>query len=643
MSLKLSRLALRDIVDVRLREVQERLNDKQITIDIDGHAKAWLATNGYDPVYGARPLNRLIQKKILNPLAMNLIEKAPRVFSLESFNINGTILFYVLKKNGGKIDNKRQGYVEAIRENEKFVTYYKAQNIIPDEDEWNKFMEFNKSNLPTCFRITGFRSHSFELRDLMKTKYFPKINEIQFGDDQKSEAPKPLPWYPDELAWQHLAPRNTIKKDPAFQYFHKWLVAETDAGNISRQEAVSMIPTLLLDVKPHHWVFDMCAAPGSKTSQIIEAIHANDSQEIKIPSGIVIANDADSRRSYMLIHQTKRLRSPCLVVTNHDAAQFPIKILLRGAQLLKENGRIVYSTCTFNPLENEAVIVEVLKRCRGNLELVDVSDQLPQLIRTPDGNWVDKIQDIDKNCQKNYPKSLWPPKDIDEFHLEKCIRVYPHFQNTDKCNLVPPLKELPSVSSSSTDIIKSNIEESSKRTKVEKNKAKSNNNIKKKEIKVEKDDSSSKNSLSGEEPFILLSPDNEEIPIIKNFYGLSDEFPVDQILVRSETEKNKTLYLVSSAVKTLLQAINTQKLRIVNTGVKLFTRHDTYDVVRCNFRCNAEGISTIFPFLSSKRVINLGLKELEILLSEPNPLFSKFDEDVNERIKELVILDNFTD
>ncbi|CAJ0833239.1 14587_t:CDS:2, partial [Entrophospora sp. SA101] len=71
---RLSRLALRDIVDVRLREVQERLNDKQITIDIDGHAKAWLATNGYDPVYGARPLNRLIQKKILNPLAMNLIE-----------------------------------------------------------------------------------------------------------------------------------------------------------------------------------------------------------------------------------------------------------------------------------------------------------------------------------------------------------------------------------------------------------------------------------------------------------------------------------------------------------------------------------------------------------------------------------------
>lgn len=47
-------------------------------------------------------------------------------------------------------------------------------------------------------------------------------------------------------------------------------------GNISRQEAVSMIPPLLMDIQPHQWVLDMCAAPGSKTAQIIEAVHAND-------------------------------------------------------------------------------------------------------------------------------------------------------------------------------------------------------------------------------------------------------------------------------------------------------------------------------------------------------------------------------
>ena len=41
-------------------------------------------------------------------------------------------------------------------------------------------------------------------------------------------------------------------------------------GGVSRQEAVSMIPPLLLQVEPHHRVLDMCAAPGSKTAQLLE-------------------------------------------------------------------------------------------------------------------------------------------------------------------------------------------------------------------------------------------------------------------------------------------------------------------------------------------------------------------------------------
>ena len=58
--------------------------------------------------------------------------------------------------------------------------------------------------------------------------------------------------------------------------FHRFLVSETEVGNISRQEAVSMIPVLLLDVQPNHYVLDTCASPGSKTAQILEAIHASD-------------------------------------------------------------------------------------------------------------------------------------------------------------------------------------------------------------------------------------------------------------------------------------------------------------------------------------------------------------------------------
>lgn len=60
-----------------------------------------------------------------------------------------------------------------------------------------------------------------------------------------------------------------------------------------------------------------------------------------------------------------------------------VNILLRGAQLAKEGGRLVYSTCSLNPLENEAVVAEVLRRSRGNLILVDVNDRLPELRKVP--------------------------------------------------------------------------------------------------------------------------------------------------------------------------------------------------------------------------------------------------------------------
>ncbi|KAI9493980.1 P-loop containing nucleoside triphosphate hydrolase protein [Zychaea mexicana] len=75
---RLSRKALRDIVDVRLGEVEERVSDRRIQIDVDVEARDWLGERGYDPSYGARPLNRLIMKQILNPLARLLIDGGVR-------------------------------------------------------------------------------------------------------------------------------------------------------------------------------------------------------------------------------------------------------------------------------------------------------------------------------------------------------------------------------------------------------------------------------------------------------------------------------------------------------------------------------------------------------------------------------------
>ncbi len=62
-----------------------------------------------------------------------------------------------------------------------------------------------------------------------------------------------------------------------------------------------MIPVTLLNPKPGETVLDMCAAPGSKTIQLLEYIHANKENKITT-GGFVVANDADSKRAYMLVH-----------------------------------------------------------------------------------------------------------------------------------------------------------------------------------------------------------------------------------------------------------------------------------------------------------------------------------------------------
>ena len=87
---RLSKAALRDIVDVRIKEVESRTADRRITIDVDTQARDWLGERGYDPAYGARPLNRLIQKKLLNPLARLLIDGGVRTGETAKVTVEAT-------------------------------------------------------------------------------------------------------------------------------------------------------------------------------------------------------------------------------------------------------------------------------------------------------------------------------------------------------------------------------------------------------------------------------------------------------------------------------------------------------------------------------------------------------------------------
>ncbi|WEJ94697.1 chaperone ATPase hsp78 [Yamadazyma tenuis] len=71
---RLSKKSLRNILDIRLGEIRDRLIDKRMFLDVSDEAKDLLAQLGYDPVYGARPLNRVLQKQVLNPLSMLMIK-----------------------------------------------------------------------------------------------------------------------------------------------------------------------------------------------------------------------------------------------------------------------------------------------------------------------------------------------------------------------------------------------------------------------------------------------------------------------------------------------------------------------------------------------------------------------------------------
>ena len=70
----LSQQQLQEIVLVQLAQVEKRLAEKRITLDFDKAALKWLGEKGFDPIYGARPLKRVIQNEVLNPLAKMLLE-----------------------------------------------------------------------------------------------------------------------------------------------------------------------------------------------------------------------------------------------------------------------------------------------------------------------------------------------------------------------------------------------------------------------------------------------------------------------------------------------------------------------------------------------------------------------------------------
>ncbi|KAJ1333505.1 multisite-specific tRNA:(cytosine-C5)-methyltransferase [Microdochium nivale] len=446
---------------------------------------------------------------------------------------------------GGGLDRDREGggyrsHAEIIKENEKLERFYNTALPL-EESERADFWTALRRELPNSFRFCGSKGHALAVKRLLETRYIPEIIKIERYDGEPVQAPQAVPWFPDLLAYSMNTPKHVVRKFPPFAAFQKFLVSETSVGNISRQEIVSMIPPLLMDLKPGMTCLDLCAAPGSKAAQLLEMIHVgeetrmrkvmetfgevkpeeasasnSDDVDLSIDSGddgratgLLIANDADYKRSHMLVHQLKRLSSPNLLVTNHDATLYPslrlprdpahpekgnylkfdriladvpcsgdgtlrknvelwrnwqpgsalglhvtqVRILVRALQMLKPGGRVVYSTCSMNPVENESVVVSAIERCGGpsKVEIVDCKDRLPALKRVP-GMHQWKIMDKSGRVWSSWEEvqqyaltqaeGVIPGKiaetmfarpdtsDCSALPLDRCMRVYAHQQDT---------------------------------------------------------------------------------------------------------------------------------------------------------------------------------------------------------------------
>ncbi len=99
---RLTRDNMDAIVDIQIERLQKLLVDRKITLSLDEAARSWLGDSGYDPVYGARPLRRVIQKKLQDPLAELIL--AGEVADGETLNVsaNGDGLTINGKPVGGR-------------------------------------------------------------------------------------------------------------------------------------------------------------------------------------------------------------------------------------------------------------------------------------------------------------------------------------------------------------------------------------------------------------------------------------------------------------------------------------------------------------------------------------------------------------
>ena len=242
--------------------------------------------------------------------------------------------------------------------------------------------------LPEAFLERMKRQLGDEYESYLDSLNRPRAVALRFNP-LKGEIPQ-LPFVGQPVPWEPMGYYYDPDARPGLHVFH-------EAGVYYLQEASAMAPVALLDPQPGERVCDLCAAPGGKTTQIAGRMMGR---------GFLLCNEINPKRAKILSRNIERMAvSNALVTNEHPAtlaqrfagffdrvlvdapcsgegmfrkeeaavtdwsqetvemcARRQAEILSSAAELVRPGGRLVYSTCTIDPAENQQQIAAFLAR-----------------------------------------------------------------------------------------------------------------------------------------------------------------------------------------------------------------------------------------------------------------------------------------
>jgi len=302
------------------------------------------------------------------------------------------------------------------------------------KENYKPFLEWSLKPLKKAIRVNTLKVSIEELKEKLEEK---GMNLVK------------IPWIKEGfwVEWKDKSNKNELK-----ERFDLGNTIEHYLGFYYVQEAASMIPPLVLEPKPGELILDMAAAPGSKTTQIAQymknegTIIANDKnynrtkilamniQRMGVTNAIITAKDARNFKYLNLKFDKILLDAPCsatgAIRKSYDAltkfkkknvkhlSNLQRQLIATAFEILKENGVLVYSTCSVDVEENERVIDWLLNKFENaKLEKIELEGLKKEEVIL---NW--KEREFSKELKKTL-RIMPYTNDTEGFYIAKIRKV----------------------------------------------------------------------------------------------------------------------------------------------------------------------------------------------------------------------------